>query len=692
MISPALSWLVSQAKTGLGNPPCWTRSPGPSSAGPRKHDESVINLNSSQAAVSLIFRYEGNDYKVTRTNPRGNTSQLDLYIRDDSKGKISWNTLTERTLRETDQKIVEILRLDYESFVNASFFLQGEADQFTQQTPASRKRILSKILGLEIWEEYRMRAQISRRSAESELDRLEGRIAELLAELGEEEDRKIQLLSLEKKLDAADGRELFAYVPGLVFPNLTDLASPVYAHRFYVDLSPYVANTGSGTLLVGGLGKGGKGYFCLDVTDAKTMTSESELAGNVKWEYPNASTPSAERADMGYSYSEAYIVKSNDTAHPWVVVFGNGYASTNGHAVLFVLDAFTGVKIAQIDTGVGSCNGLSTPVPVDVDLDYKMDYVYAGDLKGNLWKFDMNGSSASWAAAFGSEPLFQARDGSGAAQPITTKPDVMLHCVPELPGYVVVAATGKYLGNSDFADTQTQTIYGLWDYGDDADNTEYLGTFNRGAPPQLSNQPDTVTLLQQVEVYYGQPSNSNYTLRVLSDYVPEWLTMTDETAGQEVNPSDSVANNAGWYFDLPISKERVIRNLMIRDGKVIFISSIPKSSPCAAGGDSILHEINACTGGRMGSAQFDINDDGRIDSGDMITITIPDPNNPDTTIDIQVPPSGIKYPEMIYPPKIMRLPDGTETKYFSTSSGSTQMLREEGETRGIFYWRERMGD
>ena len=87
--------------------------------------------------------------------------------------------------------------------MNASFFLQGEADQFTQQTPASRKRILSKILGLEIWEEYRNRTLKSRRSAESELNRLEGRIAELLAELGEEEERKSQLDSLEKKLTAA---------------------------------------------------------------------------------------------------------------------------------------------------------------------------------------------------------------------------------------------------------------------------------------------------------------------------------------------------------------------------------------------------------------------------------------------------------------------------------------------------------
>ena len=112
-------------------------------------------------------------------------------------------------------------------------------------------------------------------------------------------------------LDATDGRELFSYVPGLVFADLAYLVNPDYAHRYYVDLSPYVEKTDNGTLLVGGLGKGGKGYYCLDVTNALTMTSESELAGKVKWEYPNGSTSSAETADLGYSFSEAYIVKSN---------------------------------------------------------------------------------------------------------------------------------------------------------------------------------------------------------------------------------------------------------------------------------------------------------------------------------------------------------------------------------------------
>jgi type IV pilus assembly protein PilY1 len=443
---------------------------------------------------------------------------------------------------------------------------------------------------------------------------------------------------------------------------------------------------------------------------------ESGLAGNVKWEFPSGG---GSDPDMGYSFSEAYIVNSKAG---WVVIFGNGYASTDEKAVLFVLDAETGSELKRIDTFAGSCNGLSSPIPVDVDQDGILDHIYAGDLKGNLWKFDCTGdNAASWTMAYGTEPLFQAKNGAGNPQPITTKPEAMFHCSADMPGYMVIIGTGKHLGTGDFSNNQTQTIYGLWDYGDAAD--EYLGSFNR---PNLSNQAGA-TLLEQVEVHYGQPSNSNNTLRVLSQNEPEWELNSDET---------ELTKNAGWYFDLPIEKERIIRNFMIRDGKVIFISSIPKDSPCAAGGDSILHEMNACTGG--GSVpmpksdtdgdgdidldddfgeddfvivtdpdddtktvlmtpgtprpQFDINGDGIIDLNDMIRITIDNPDGTGGTIDILVEPTGIMYPAMIYPPKILRLPDDTETKYFSSAAGPIEMLREQGEKQGIFYWLERAWD
>ena len=167
----------------------------------RKHDESVINLESSRAEVSLIFQYEGNQYRVTRFNPRGKTKQVELFILNEEDQK--WSPISERTLRDTDQKIVDILRLDYDSFTNASFLLQGEADLFTQQNPTARKKILSQILGLEIWEAYRTRASSKRRESEGELRVLDGRIQEINSELEEEDQRVKQLKSLENDLAKA---------------------------------------------------------------------------------------------------------------------------------------------------------------------------------------------------------------------------------------------------------------------------------------------------------------------------------------------------------------------------------------------------------------------------------------------------------------------------------------------------------
>jgi exonuclease SbcC len=172
----------------------------------RKHDESIINLESARAEVKFEFSYEGNQYRIIRTNPRGDTKLVEFHIRrngDSNDGSQKWHPLTERTLRETDQKIIDILRLDYDSFINASFLLQGEADQFTQQNPSARKKILSQILGLETWERYRKSAFNKRKTTESELDLLDGRITEILTELDQEESRKEHLNSLEEELSQA---------------------------------------------------------------------------------------------------------------------------------------------------------------------------------------------------------------------------------------------------------------------------------------------------------------------------------------------------------------------------------------------------------------------------------------------------------------------------------------------------------
>ncbi len=171
----------------------------------RKHDESVINIQSDAAEVSFTFQYEGNVFRVIRSNPRGDSKLVEFHIRQDHADASNpvWKPLSERTLRATDARIEETLRLDYETFINAAFFLQGEADQFTQQNPSERKRILSQILGLEVWETYRKRSYKRRKDVESEIDKLDGRLSEIRQELAQEEERKKRLQELEADLERA---------------------------------------------------------------------------------------------------------------------------------------------------------------------------------------------------------------------------------------------------------------------------------------------------------------------------------------------------------------------------------------------------------------------------------------------------------------------------------------------------------
>jgi exonuclease SbcC len=163
----------------------------------RKRDDAVINMQSTSAEVAYTFEYEGNLYRVTRVKPRDKTTVLEFHVKTKDG---SWKALTERSMRATEARIEEILRLDYETFVNASFFLQGKADQFTQQRPADRKRILSSILDLEIWETYRKATAEQRKLTENQIAALDGRLQEINAELSEEDQRKEKLHSIEEQL------------------------------------------------------------------------------------------------------------------------------------------------------------------------------------------------------------------------------------------------------------------------------------------------------------------------------------------------------------------------------------------------------------------------------------------------------------------------------------------------------------
>lgn len=164
----------------------------------RGKSTDVINLNQDvkAAEVALTFQHEDNTYRVQRTLPRNKGTILEFQVRNHD----GWRPLTEKTTRDTQARIEQTLRLDYDTFVNASFFLQGKADQFTQQNPGKRKEVLSNILGLEMWEQYKNRSAERRKLIEREVDGIEARITEIDTELAEEETRKTRLAELESSL------------------------------------------------------------------------------------------------------------------------------------------------------------------------------------------------------------------------------------------------------------------------------------------------------------------------------------------------------------------------------------------------------------------------------------------------------------------------------------------------------------
>ncbi|MDP2326385.1 MAG: PilC/PilY family type IV pilus protein, partial [Gammaproteobacteria bacterium] len=177
--------------------------------------------------------------------------------------------------------------------------------------------------------------------------------------------------------DAETGVELLAYMPNAVYPMLRYLTDPSFnsSHRLINDGAPksldaYI-NGGWKTVLLGTLGGGGKGVYALDVTAPSSFS-----ATRVLWEFTSAND-----SKMGDAIPQATIARMYNGK--WAAIVSNGYNSSTGNAVLFVIDLETGVKIKEFDTGVGSDNGLASATPVDVDGDRITDYIYAGDLKGN---------------------------------------------------------------------------------------------------------------------------------------------------------------------------------------------------------------------------------------------------------------------------------------------------------------------
>ncbi|MFT4919992.1 MAG: type IV pilus assembly protein PilY1 [Zhongshania aliphaticivorans] len=437
--------------------------------------------------------------------------------------------------------------------------------------------------------------------------------------------------------NANTGTEEFAYIPKRAYSALYTLTKPDYEHKYFVDGSPLVIDAywdgAWRSVLVGASGAGGGSVFAIDVSDPANIDTTDIL-----WDFHTAA---AATNKLGLSMSNPVLTRL--ATGDWVAIFGNGYNS--GDTVkLFVVNLKTGALIKAIDTKVaGIDNGLGDILAVDTDGDRITDYVYAGDLSGNVWKFDLSATNSSqWDSAFktGSNPvpLFVAKDVDGNRQAITAAMTSGRH--PD-GGIMIYFGTGKYFEQGDSVvsnSPQLQSFYGIRDNGS-----------------RISARSD---LQLQSIIYEATPTlrggTAEFPVRVVSD------------------TPVSYSAKKGWVLDLKNPNatngagERVTDQAILRNGRVIFNTLIPSADPCNFGGTSHLMEIDTITGGRLVNTVLDINGDGLINDDDMVNI------NGDF-----FPPSGKKFDQLITRPGIIGAGE-KEYKYTSGSRGSIGLTLERG--------------
>jgi type IV pilus assembly protein PilY1 len=371
--------------------------------------------------------------------------------------------------------------------------------------------------------------------------------------------------------NATDGAPVMSYVPETLAPRLssltgqTSVAAFVDGNAFTADVNVAAATSTPDwrTYVFGTLGRGGRGVFALDATNTATLAaagSAPNAASIFRWQFT-----ANDDSDLGYVLSDISISPATGQAAPIVklqdgrfaMVFGNGTGSTNGRAVLFILPvegpngsgSWTG-RYHKIVLDAGTGNGLSTPTLLDTNNDGMADTVYAGDVRGNLWKVNLSSASpTSWGSAYNTTgptptPLYIARSptASGTTRlPITGAPQFSFS---SFGGVMVTLATGRSVQSGDFPNSRTQRVFGIWDRPAFATNSRPL--------PR-----NTDTLVPRTAI-----RNAAGEVVLVGDAI-------DYT-----NADASLARD-GWYYDLPGTSETVMTNLEYRATNVIFTSIRP---------------------------------------------------------------------------------------------------------------------
>ncbi|CAJ0865544.1 pilus assembly protein [Ralstonia flatus] len=448
-----------------------------------------------------------------------------------------------------------------------------------------------------------------------------------------------------------DGTEILAYMPAAVVNTIhngsngkLDYASPGYTHNLYVDATPGTGelyyNGGWHTWLVGGLGGGGNvngpigdgittgtgAIYALDVTDPTTF-SESNAGKLVIGEWSSASISCSNMANCGNYLGNTYGTPVIRRLHNgnWAVLFGNGLNSKNGTAGMFIMlvDSKGQVTFRYLDTGYGPTqagttnkNGIAFVTPADLDGDHISDYVYAGDVYGNVWRFDLTSQDPnSWSVS--TKPLFTTLAG----QPITSK--VIVASVPGSglggPARLIVSfGTGQAfpatLTSAASYATANQALYGIWDWNMDgwnaiAPSTAKYASLASSAGPSGGIVPYS-NLQQQTSTDAGTSASGLAQRNVTSSKVC-WSGSTDCT-GSNVQ--------FGWALPLPTGQnEQVVYSPSLQYGVVNVNTLIPavqqvlSCNTTPASGFS--YGISVANGGATAKPYFYDNDGNFLTSG-----------------------------------------------------------------------------
>lgn len=376
--------------------------------------------------------------------------------------------------------------------------------------------------------------------------------------------------------DAATGDELWAYIPSFLIAQTNDEngkekglralsyqhgGAPAYVQHYYIDATPELAavdfnragvdiatlpaNTASDwrNILVGGLGKGGKGYYALDVTTPATTLEQAKT--KVLWEFPSASDSS--HADvitggqMGYSYGKPIIAKT--LKHGWVVIVSSGHNNTDNYGYIFILNPKTGKLLETLTTKSLAtprlAHGMAHLRFIANSSNKYVNEVYAGDLYGSLWRFDLNATPPA--------PQISQLFTSSSATPISAEVDMAIDGNTGVRW--IFFGTGQYLDIGDRSTTATQYLVALRD-----------GTAN-----------STKT--------WSSPAN-----------FASLTTVANLTTGLSAIPA------TGWKYVLTTSKERVAVKPITDLQTVVFISTIPTDDACSPGINSRVYALDYSTG------------------------------------------------------------------------------------------------